>query len=283
MQKADYLLRLIKQQTDALVATDEKLQELLTWVSKKSSSVATPYKPVAVRAFYFARVRAHVFNLARADSSDFSRVFDCDFDLDRDFDLAFDLELDRELDRLLAFTSGRLHDLAHYLDHLLVFTPGRSQVLAHPLLEVLQHLRVQLLDSNSYSAHYLDHLLVFISGRSRVLARPLMQALQRLQVPLLASNSDSNSYSFMEWWQANGQAWTKQLRIVMIKHRNIGHNWQFNEQQQELLEQYFNANLLLVDCLNRSCNVTPAVREEIEETLLLPIAEIEKRGSCQDK
>jgi hypothetical protein len=74
MQKADYLLRLMKQQTDALVATDEKLQQLLTWVSKKSSSVAVPYKPVAVRAFYFARVRAHVLNLPRADSSDFGRV-----------------------------------------------------------------------------------------------------------------------------------------------------------------------------------------------------------------
>jgi len=216
MQKADYLLRSMKQQTDALVATDEKVQQLLTWVSKKSSSVATPYKPVAVRAFYFARVRAHVLNRA--------------------FVPMFDLKFDRELDSLLACTSGRLHELVHFLDHLLVFT----------------------------------------SGRSRVLARPLLQALQHLQVQLLSSNSDSNSYSFMEWWQANGQAWTEELRTVMIKHRNIGHNWQFNEQQQELLEQYFNANLLLVDCLNRSCNVTPAVREEIEETLLLPIAEIQK-------
>jgi predicted NACHT family NTPase len=62
----------------------------------------------------------------------------------------------------------------------------------------------------------------------------------------------------------------------MIKHRNIGHDWQFSEQQKELLEQYFNANLLLVDCLNSSCNITPAVRSHIEETLLLPIAEIEK-------
>jgi len=230
MQKADYLLRSMKQQTDALVATDEKVQQLLTWVSKKSSSVATPYKPVAVRAFYFARVRAHVLNLALADSSEFGRVFD------RAFVPMFDLKFDRELDSLLACTSGRLHELVHFLDHLLVFT----------------------------------------SGRSRVLARPLLQALQHLQVQLLSSNSDSNSYSFMEWWQANGQAWTEELRTVMIKHRNIGHNWQFNEQQQELLEQYFNANLLLVDCLNRSCNVTPAVREEIEETLLLPIAEIQK-------
>jgi len=69
----------------------------------------------------------------------------------------------------------------------------------------------------------------------------------------------------------------------MIKYRNIGHNWLFSEQQKELLSQYYDANKLLVDCLNSGCNVTPAVREEIEETLLLPIAEIEKRGNCQNR
>jgi hypothetical protein len=66
----------------------------------------------------------------------------------------------------------------------------------------------------------------------------------------------------------------------MIRYRNIGHDWQFSKQQQELLQQYYDANTLLVDCLNRSCNVTPAVRSNIEETLLLPIALIEQRGSC---
>jgi len=33
MKKADYLLRLMKQRTDALVASDEKLQQFLMWVS----------------------------------------------------------------------------------------------------------------------------------------------------------------------------------------------------------------------------------------------------------
>jgi hypothetical protein len=63
----------------------------------------------------------------------------------------------------------------------------------------------------------------------------------------------------------------------MIKHRNIGHDWQFSKEQKELLKQYHEANLLLVDCLKSSCNITPATRSHIEETLLLPIVEIEKR------
>jgi len=32
-----------------------------------------------------------------------------------------------------------------------------------------------------------------------------------------------------------------------------------------------------MDCLNSSCAVSPEVRQEIENTFLLPIAEIDKR------
>lgn len=53
LRKADDLLLLMKQQVDALVADDEQLQQCLIWVNKKSLSVDFPYKPAAVRAFYF--------------------------------------------------------------------------------------------------------------------------------------------------------------------------------------------------------------------------------------
>ncbi len=51
----------------------------------------------------------------------------------------------------------------------------------------------------------------------------------------------------------------------------------FNKEEIELLDQYRYANKLVIDCLNSGCNVSPEVRREIEETLLLPIAEIERR------
>ncbi len=56
-----------------------------------------------------------------------------------------------------------------------------------------------------------------------------------------------------------------------------GKPWIFSEEQKELLKEYHNANTLLVDCLNSTYNVTRSVRQEIEYTLLLPIAEIQKR------
>ncbi|MEG4961907.1 MULTISPECIES: NACHT C-terminal helical domain 2-containing protein [unclassified Microcoleus] len=40
---------------------------------------------------------------------------------------------------------------------------------------------------------------------------------------------------------------------------------------------------LLVYCLNSGCNVSPAVRQEIEETLLLPIANLQKTDRKCDR
>ena len=66
----------------------------------------------------------------------------------------------------------------------------------------------------------------------------------------------------------------EQLRAVMIEYRNIGHNWQFSDQQRDALKCYYDANQVLVDCLNSCWDVAQPVREEIENTLLLPIAEL---------
>jgi predicted NACHT family NTPase len=109
----------------------------------------------------------------------------------------------------------------------------------------------------------------------------LMQALQQLKQQLL--HPDGDKEIFRQWWQANGQAWTRELRQIIISYRNIGHDWQFSEQQKSLLRKYYDANKLLVYCLNSASNVSPAVRQEIEETLLLPIAHIQKTGDKCDR
>ncbi len=105
----------------------------------------------------------------------------------------------------------------------------------------------------------LDHL---IKGK------PIGDVLHSLKNQLPDPNEDRERLK--QWWQANGQAWALQLRDVMIQNRNIGHEWHFSQALQHLLEQYGNANKLLVDCLNSNCQLTPTVRQEIEETLLLP-------------
>jgi hypothetical protein len=80
----------------------------------------------------------------------------------------------------------------------------------------------------------------------------------------------------LSWWQHNGQDWIEDLRCVTMEFGNNTNFLQFIQNKYELLYQYYNANKLLMECLNIS-EVSPEVRQEIEDTLLLPIAELEKR------
>jgi hypothetical protein len=64
---------------------------------------------------------------------------------------------------------------------------------------------------------------------------------------------------------------------VISSHRHIGDKWKFNPDQILVLQKYYDANQLLLDCLNGKCEVTTSVRNEIESSLLLPQTELEKR------
>ncbi|MEW5859207.1 MAG: NACHT domain-containing NTPase, partial [Cyanobacteriota bacterium] len=79
---ADHLLQLMKHQVDRIAAADEKLQQLLMWISKKSLSVQIPYKykSAAVRAFYFTLTLDSALPCALACALDSA--------LDRDLDSA---------------------------------------------------------------------------------------------------------------------------------------------------------------------------------------------------
>ena len=66
---------------------------------------------------------------------------------------------------------------------------------------------------------------------------------------------------------ATWQGFAKQLREILIKHRDIGHEWNLSEADEEFLESYLTANLRLVECLELAA-VTD--REGIKSRLLLP-------------
>jgi predicted NACHT family NTPase len=101
------------------------------------------------------------------------------------------------------------------------------------------------------------------------------KSLQQLSDQL--PNNDHTKASFESWCRNNYDAWVVNLREAIATHRNIGNQWQFNPDQQQVLQRYYDANQLLLDCLNSNCEVTTSIREKIEATLLLPQTELEKR------
>ncbi|MBU7585414.1 MAG: NACHT domain-containing NTPase [Nostoc sp. TH1S01] len=72
------------------------------------------------------------------------------------------------------------------------------------------------------------------------------------------------------WWQANGENWTATLRDLMINTRQIGHFWQFNQQDLYDIQQYWEANKLLLECLKSATDISPNLRNYLETSLFLP-------------
>jgi predicted NACHT family NTPase len=255
MRKADDLMRLMKQRLDQFVASDKKLQTLLKWVDEKARSIEAPYKFAAVRAYYLELEFARLTAVELASYQKFAAY-------------KIGLYLSLNLDRNLKYGSD---ELLIDCDHTVALSRDLARTLALDLaLESSPSFtRTSAIDPRDG----LNHDLFF----SHAVARDceLRQKLQVLisQLP----NEESNSKKSEQWWKASSQAWMEQLREVMIEHRNIGHDWQFSNSQKKLLQQYYDANKLLVDCLNSDCYVSREVRQEIEDTLLLPMSEIKKR------
>jgi predicted NACHT family NTPase len=140
---------------------------------------------------------------------------------------------------------------------------------------------VLALDRARALALALDRDLVRALARDLIRAldlddRELEHKLQQLQQQLPYADRDLDQ--LQKWWSQWGEDWAAQLQAVMIEHRNIGHDWNFTDAQEELLEQYYVANQLLADCLKSECYADRKLLQHIEDTMLLPIAEIEKRA-----
>jgi predicted NACHT family NTPase len=140
------------------------------------------------------------------------------------------------------------------LENLLVeFAIDHSQDFAyvHACSEALSNILVMVVDAGFY------------------------QSLQKIKDQL--PNAHQNQERLQTWWRDNYPAWVDQLKRSIIQYRNIHHLWQFSPEQEQVLKHYYDANQLLVDCLNSNCEVTATIRKDIEDTLLLPQKELEER------
>ena len=150
----------------------------------------------------------------------------------------------------------------------------------------------------NYESKYLDFLLVYYYEMLRFLSlvdkfdKDLEQySNERMSICLDSNLDNTKKQDFKELqnqlpkknleqsWKMNSETWMELLRSEIIQHVYIRHDWQFNNKQIELLWHYYHANRFLLECLNRDCYVSREVRQEIEDTMFLPIAEIEKRKS----
>lgn len=226
LRNAEPLLQLMKQQIDVLMETDGKLQQFLTCISQKCHSLQTPYKPAAVRAFYFTLFLDRDLGLAVALDSNLA----CN--------LTPELALDLELARAFLLVQGLAHN------------PDIKQILSLSFALNLEGLIEKGLE---------------IKNRDKILS--FRQSFQKLknQLPDITKGRDY----LLQWWEINGQDWASQFRLMLIDNRQIGQDWQFSPLQIQSLKRYYQANQLLVDCLNSECRYSYTIREDIEENILI--------------
>jgi len=258
---ADELLFLMKYHIDELSVEDKKLQKFLRWVDEKARLVNTSYKPTAVRVFYF--VSAGIFNSNKIRSSmDINLLKKLDKNIElipeiRAFHISNDLILDSDLYLLCGFLINGYFSLS---------------------LENYSH------SINSETVSIIENILTYSSN---IEVRRILQKLkdelpnnlkQKLPIEYEGGPYIYSGDEFPEnWLNNNGRFWANQLKVAMVEQCDVGHDWQFSDRQNQLLQQYYDANQLLVDCLNSASYINPNLRQEIEDTLLLPIAKIEKR------
>ena len=254
---ADELLQLMKQQVDALVSAPQIPISTVVAAERRelrmAGALATNPSPDITKA---AETLQPFLNWVMQKSLEVKtpyklaavRAFYLTLGLPREHRLARDQGLALMIDRSLASeVEGELAlDLA--LTHALAVALALTPELIHNRLTAL-HLALDL-----------DYL----TG-----VEPIRDLLGQLKNQL--PHPEEGSESVQQWWKLNGQSWVSQLRGVMIEQRNIGHEWLLSKASQLLLEQYNNANKLLVECLNSNSQITSQVQQKIEETLLLPM------------
>ena len=241
---AERLVLLMKEKIDDFLAEDRELQNYLQWLNEKTTAVDIRYSQEDSQ-----KIQDNYEFYANINNS-ISRI------IYLNFDLGFNLNLELHFNfNFNFFLISRNFDL------------DRNLILDLYLYQKLDFYRIFRnfdLDRN--------HDLKLAKECDSQLYEVLLKLKERLP-----DEDNTNKTEFKEWWQKNGQAWSEDFRNAMITYQNIGHDWQFSEEQKALLEQYYRANQFLTQCLHHECYVSREVRQEIEETLLLPIAEIEKR------
>ncbi|MGB3761461.1 MAG: NACHT domain-containing protein [Rivularia sp. (in: cyanobacteria)] len=66
------------------------------------------------------------------------------------------------------------------------------------------------------------------------------------------------------------EEWSEKLRLLMLKHLDIGHKINFVGADIKALEEYIYANCLLLKCIRSDNNISTYLREQIIDNLLLP-------------
>jgi predicted NACHT family NTPase len=229
---ASMLLQAMRQKINDMVAGSEKIKHFLQYVAEISTSLKIPIKPPALRVFYF----------------------DIDFEIDSDRSLC--LLLDKSSTILICasfFTRIFQHT---------TFSQAIDLVLDH---DKQADKKEKIVNANS--ADEVMRLGVKIALKSERLAEPFLR--HELQI-IYQKNHGDNQLDKLDEQQIKQLA--DEARKIAKSHFHLSSkNWNFTDDERELLKQYYYANKLLVECVNSDYSTNLQLHRDIIDNLLLII------------
>ena len=236
LPKTDYLIKLIKYRIDTIAEKSEKISLFKSRLNQKSSSVKSERNignlKSTAQVFYFNRiVRVRITSQQR---------------------LSQDFILDSKLIDLL--------NCCLEIQNNIELSSGLSS--QEKIDETIYRLKKNYRDLFSYMKRCISKVVEESTKEQLVsLEKELPSGLEK------ANNLEASN----QWWIENGQQWSSRLRNILIENRNIGHDWGFTKAETKSLQEYYNVNKLLSNCLDSDCYISREVREEISNSTLLPI------------
>jgi hypothetical protein len=76
------------------------------------------------------------------------------------------------------------------------------------------------------------------------------------------------------WCEGEYLMWIEELKTAVSLDRNTQFYW--HSDYREILKLYYDANKLLIDCLERNFELTIELQQEIETALLVPEKELQE-------
>lgn len=234
----------LKRGVDGLLEGDRTLRALWECAGRKSASITAD--PLSVRRSYLL-IELYSIRVKEGPKDDhaFARA------IERVINLALALE----------------HDLARSLNIVPHFASALSRELRHDPTQPSTHIS----DFDFPLACAVARSFDF--GLSSDLAPAPAPGFDGLAKALGALGVPSRVAAAAEW-----QDFADKMRALLIKHRDIGYEWNLTDKQKARLVDYLNATTLLKDCLELA-TMPPEEKEAMLNSLYLPPARSRGEGA----
>lgn len=261
LEDAEFLLCLMKSSIDNIVSENIKIQRLITDISNHSKVINKEYSPEFIRIFYF------VINLIIIDID--SNNYNKDI-IGRIF----------KYNNLLIYKNYSMYKLIEkkvksnfiYEKNITIIDLYIELIKLLDLKNKINRTR-NIIDKLSLSTLFIEKLdnMIFISNKLNIDVS-LEKKLSDLKFKYTDKYAHNEQYiiNFPLKNKDKLEKLVKEVRDIIIKYYNFGILYKFDNKEKEILSHYYNANLLLLECLNSDCYIEKKVRDKIEETMLLP-------------